>query len=349
MIKKEFPQQPNMPYPYPMPYQDNDEIDLIELFRTLWKQKAKIALVTAATTLAAGIYAFTAEEVWTSKAVITAPKASDMGEFYQQAQNLERNAPMITTPDGVQIKTEDAQQLQLNNLRTSLFDDLKAKLESANERRQFVAKTDYYQEKIKGKSEQDQKLTLQKMVENNISYAVADGKKIKFDTISFSANTPQQAQLLLQQYMTQLNSNVIRNNEDELNLLLNKFRQDLGAEATNLAINAADKLKMEIITISSALAQAKTMNLSDPAKNLPAEINNATIFLMGSKALSEKLNLLRTSEPVLPSRYFEIQQQLKTLNSLKVTSTKGKAFSYIDEPTEPVTQLLKINLKRHLY
>ena len=44
MTNKEFPQQANMPYPYPMPYQDNDEIDLIELFRTLWKQKAKIAL-----------------------------------------------------------------------------------------------------------------------------------------------------------------------------------------------------------------------------------------------------------------------------------------------------------------
>ncbi len=56
MTNKEFPQQANMPYPYPMAYQDDDEIDLIELFRTLWKQKAKIALVTAVTTLAAGIY-----------------------------------------------------------------------------------------------------------------------------------------------------------------------------------------------------------------------------------------------------------------------------------------------------
>ena len=94
MNNKEFPQQANMPYPYPMAYQDNDEIDLMELFRTLWKQKAKIALITAVTTLVAGIYAFTAEEVWTSKAVITAPKASDMGEFYLLAQNLDRNAPM---------------------------------------------------------------------------------------------------------------------------------------------------------------------------------------------------------------------------------------------------------------
>jgi len=335
MTNKEFPQQPNMPYPYPMPYQDNDEIDLIELFRTLWKQKAKIALVTAATTLAAGIYAFTAEEVWTSKAVITAPKASDMGEFYQQAQNLDRNAPMVTTPDGVQIKSEDATPLQLNNLRGSLFNDFKRELESENERRHFVAKTDYYQEKIKGESTRDQKLTLKEMVEDNISYFAADGKKIKFDTISFSANTPQQAQLLLQQYMVQLNSKVIKKNEVELNLLLNKFRQDLGTEAKNLESNAEDQLKLEINAVKSALAQAKGMNLTEPAANLPAEINNATMYLLGSKALSAKLTLLQVSEPVLASRYFEIQQQLKALNSIKILSTEGKAFTYIDEPNEP--------------
>jgi len=336
MIKKEFPQQPNMPYPYPMPYQDNDEIDLIELFRTLWKQKAKIALVTAATTLAAGIYAFTAEEVWTSKTVITAPKASDMGEFYQQAQNLERNAPMVTTPDGVQIKTEDAQRLQLNNFRNNLFADLRRKLASENEKKLFVAKTDYYQEKIKGKPERDQKLMLQKIADDNISYSPADDKKIKFDTISFSANTPRQAQLLLQQYMAQLNSKVIKNNEEELNLLLDKFRQDLSTEATTLANNAADQLKMEITTVLSALAQAKQMNITAPAANLPAEINSTTMYLLGSKALSAKLALLQVSEPVFPSRYFEIQHQLKALHAIKITSASGSAFNYIDLPDEPV-------------
>ena len=333
MNSKELPQT-NMPYP--MTYQDNDEIDLVELFRTLWKQKVKIALVTAATTLAAGIYAFTAEEVWTSKAMIAAPKASDMGEFYQLAQNLERNAPMITTPDGVQIRTEDAKPLQLNNLRGSLFGDLIRELESENERKQFVATTDYYQEKIKGKSERDQKLILQDVIEDNISYTAADGKKIKFDTISFSANTPQQAQSLLQQYMAQLNSKVIKNNTAELNLLLNKFRQDLSAEANSLRNNAEDQLKLEINAVATALAQAKGMNLTEPAANLPAEINNATIYLLGSKTLSAKLALLQASEPVLSSRYFEIQQQLKALNAIKVTSTEGKIFTYIDEPSEPV-------------
>lgn len=336
MNNKEFPQQTNMPYPYPMTYQDNDEIDLIELFRTLWKQKAKIALVTAVTTIAAGIYAFTAEEVWTSKAVITAPKASDMGEFYQLAQNLERNAPMVTTPDGGQTKTEDAKQLQFTNLQENVFKEFKDTLNSLDERRAFVAGTDYYKEKIKGESTRDQKLTLKEIVEDNISYFAADEKKIKFDTISFSANTPQKAQLLLQQYMVQLNSKVIKKNEVELNLLLNKFRQDLETEAKNLESNAEDQLRLEINAVKSALAQAKGMNLTEPAANLPVELDNTTMYLLGSKALLAKLTYLKASDPVFPTRYFEIQRQLKTLDSIKIIATTGDAFSYIDIANVPV-------------
>ncbi len=338
MNNKEFPQQTNMPYPYPMAYQDNDEIDLIELFRTLWKQKAKIALVTAATTLAAGIYAFTAEEVWTSKAVITAPKASDMGEFYQLAQNLERNAPMVTTPDGVQIKTEDAKQLQFANLQSNVFKEFKDTLNSVDERRKFVAGTDFYKEKTKGKPAQEQKRILKEITEKNIQYTPADDVKKTFDTIALSADTSKQSQILLQKYITSVNTKVVKNNEIELTILLNKFRQDLGAEAKTLEAGAEDMLRLQIKNVSDALAQAKEMNLVETSVNLPTEISDSTMYLLGTKALSAKLVSLKASEPTLTKRYFDIQQQLTTLNKIKVEAVAGQVFGFIDMPDEPVTK-----------
>jgi len=338
MNNKEFPQQANMPYPYPMPYQDNDEIDLVELFRTLWKQKAKIALITAATTLAAGIYAFTAEEVWTSQAVITAPKASDMGEFYLMAQNLERNAPMIMTPDGVQTKTEDAKQLQFSNLQTNLFKEFKDALNSLDERREFVVASDFYKEKIKGKSERDQKLILKEITEKDIKYVAADDVKKTFDTIALSADTSKQSKILLQQYIASVNAKVVKNNEHELTLLLNKFRQDLGAEAKALETSAEDMLKLQIKSVSDSLAQAKEMNLIETSANLPTDISDSTMYLLGSKALSAKLASLKASEPTLAKRYFDVQQQLKTLNEIKNSSVTGQAFGFIDMPDEPVTK-----------
>ena len=338
MNNKEFPQQANMPYPYPMPYQDNDEIDLVELFRTLWKQKVKIALITAATTLAAGIYAFTAEEVWTSKAVITAPKASDMGEFYQLAQNLERNAPMVTTPDGVQTKTEDAKQLQFANLQTNVFKEFKDTLNSLDERREFVVSSDFYKEKIKGKSAQKQKEILKEITEKDIQYTAADDVKKTFDAIALSANTAKQSQILLQQYIASVNTKVVKNNERELTLLLIKFRQDLAAEAKALESSAEDMLKLQIKNVSDALAQAKEMNLIETSANLPTEISDSTMYLLGSKALSAKLASVKASEPTLAKRYFDVQQQLKTLNEIKISSVTGRAFGFIDMPDEPVTK-----------
>lgn len=338
MNNKEFPQQANMPYPYPMAYPENDEIDLVELFRTLWKQKKKIALITAATTLAAGIYAFTAEEVWTSKAVIIAPKASDMGEFYQLAQNLERNAPIVTTPDGVQTKTEDAKQLQFANLQSNIFKEFKDTLNSLDERRKFVAGTDFYKEKIKGKSPQEQKIILKEITEKNIQYTAADDVKKTVDTIALSADTSKQSQSILKQYIASVNAKVVKNNEIELALLLTKFRQDLAAEAKALESSAEDMLKLQIKNVSDALAQAKEMNLVETSVNLPTEISDSTMYLLGSKALSAKLASLKASEPTLAKRYFDVQQQLTTLNKIKVEVVEGQAFGFIDAPDEAVTK-----------
>ena len=338
MNNKEFPQQVNMPYPYPMPHQENDEIDLVELFRTLWKQKAKIALITAVTTLAAGIYAFTAEEVWTSTAVFVAPKMSDMGEFYQLAQTLERNAPTTSTTNGEQVKIEDAKQLQFSKLQKNIFTEFKDTLNSVDERRSFIVGTDFYKGKIKGKSAQEQKIILKDIVGKDIKYTPADDTKNTFNSISLSAGSAKESQLLLQNYILFVNERVIKNNSAELDFLLNKFRQDLAEEAKLLQVSAENMKLIQIRKVSDALAQAREMNMIESSTNLPAEISDSTMYLLGTKALSAKLSSLKASESILTKRYFDVQQQLAELNKIKVEAVTGQVFGFIDMPDEPVTK-----------
>lgn len=169
MTNKEFPQQANMPSPYPMAYQDNDEIDLIELFRTLWKQKAKIALVTAATTLAAGIYAFTAEEVWTSKAVFSPPRVEEIRDYYTITQQLRR---ILRKP------TMGAIALNPDSIAQEAYDEFKKQLDSGDLRNEFWSATNYYAEKIKDKtSENKRSEILNELIEKNIKFEPADEKK----------------------------------------------------------------------------------------------------------------------------------------------------------------------------
>lgn len=61
--------------------QRNDEIDLIELFRVLWKKKLWIVLSAFVCTLIAGVYAFTAKEQWTSTAIVVASRSTDLGSL----------------------------------------------------------------------------------------------------------------------------------------------------------------------------------------------------------------------------------------------------------------------------
>ncbi len=135
-----------------------------------------------------------------------------------------------------------------------------------------------------------------------------------------------------------MNAKVVKNNEYELKLLLNKFRQDLAAEAKTLETSADDMLMLQIKSVSDSLAQAKEMNLIETSANLPTDISDSTMYLLGSKALSAKLASLKASEPTLAKRYFDVQQQLKTLNEIKNSSVTGQAFGFIDMPDEPVTK-----------
>ena len=159
MNNKELPQQANMPYPYPVAYQDNDEIDLIELFRTLWKQKAKIALVTAVTTLAAGIYAFTAEEVWTSKAVFDAPKLEEIDSYYEFTQQLRRT---------LQKPTIGAITLIPDQITKEVFTEFQKQTNSIDLRREFWSQSDYYHNLVKDiKSEKDKEKKLEDLFDEN--------------------------------------------------------------------------------------------------------------------------------------------------------------------------------------
>lgn len=104
---------------YPRGRGGEDEIDLIELFQTIWSQKAKIALVTLVTTLAAGIYAFTAEEVWTSKAVFDQPKLAEINEYYTVTQQLKRILQSSTIGD-VALEPKKSPRMFILNLPNRL-------------------------------------------------------------------------------------------------------------------------------------------------------------------------------------------------------------------------------------
>ena len=332
MTNKEFPQQANMPYPYPMAYQDNDEIDLIELFRTLWKQKAKIALVTAATTLAAGIYAFTAEEVWTSKAVFDQPKLEEINEYYNVTQQLKRI---------LQKPTIGEVALEPEKISLDVYDEFKKQIDSFNLRKDFWKTSNYYSEMSKKKdSELNKNKLLSQLTEENIKLELADGKKKLYTSITLSANTALTSKELLEQYLEKVNETVWRNMITELKAVLDQEVADLVNEKKNIKFSheTLRDNNMEVAENAKIIAgKANIVEFNSTSIQGNANINKTDmLFFLGTKALSAQIDVLKNKPVVLPVRYYEIEKILFDLKSLpELDNLNVTSYRYLMSPNEP--------------
>ena len=334
MTNKEFPQQVNMPYPYPMAYQDDDEIDLIELFRTLWKQKAKIALVTAVTTLAAGIYAFTAEEVWTSKAVFDAPKLEEIDSYYEFTQQLRRT---------LQKPTIGAITLIPDQITKEVFTEFQKQTNSIDLRREFWSQSDYYHDLVKDiKLEKDKEKKLDDLIEKNITVVPIDEQKIKFPSVSLSVNDATTAKELLIQYVDKLNAKVWRSKSAELKTILKEEVAELENEKKLLEFRAETDRKNAIEVIGKAKNVAEKANLKE--LNLTAMQGNANVnsgdmlFFLGTKALDAQIDNLVNKPVTMPTRYYEVERMLTELKKLPEFKVDIKSYRYLQAPNEPLTK-----------
>lgn len=323
-----------MPYPYPTAYQDNDEIDLVELFRTLWKQKAKIALVTAATTLAAGIYAFTAEEVWTSKAVFDQPKLEDIGSYYEFTQQLRRT---------LQKPTIGAITLIPDQITKEVFTEFQKQTNSIDLRREFWSQSDYYHNLVKDiKSEKDKAKKLDGLVEKNITVTAADGQKIQFTSVSLSVNTASTAKELLTQYVDKLNAKVWKSKITELKTVLKEEVAELENEKKLLEFRAETDRKNAIEIIGKAKSVAEKANIKE--LNLTAMQGNANVnsgdmlFFLGTKALDAQIDNLVNKSVTMPTRYYEVERMLVELKKLPEFKIDINSYRYLQAPDEPLTK-----------
>ena len=334
MNNKELPQQANMPYPYPVAYQDNDEIDLIELFRTLWKQKAKIALITAATTLAAGIYAFTAEEVWTSKAVFDAPKLEEIDTYYEFTQQLRRT---------LQKPTIGAITLIPDQITKEVFTEFQKQTNSIDLRREFWSQSDYYHDLVKDiKLEKDKEKKLDDLIEKNITVVPIDEQKVKFPSVSLSVNDATTAKELLIQYVDKLNAKVWKSKSTELKTILKEEVAELENEKKLLEFRAETDRKNAIEVIGKAKNVAEKANLKE--LNLTAMQGNANVnsgdmlFFLGTKALDAQIDNLTNKPITMPTRYYEVERMLTELKKLPEFKVDIKSYRYLQAPNEPLTK-----------
>lgn len=336
--------------------QKNDEIDLIELFRVLWNKKLWILFSAFVCTAIAGVYAFTAKEQWTSKAVVIAPKTSDFSSYYNIRQEYAR---ILNLSDEQKDKVSSAK------LSEQLFNHFSLSSESLDVRKDFLVQSDYYKKLIEGKSEQEQRRVLSDFITKDMASVKPDTKKDPNaigTTISLSTENPADAQTELQKFIAFVNHSALETELNDFTINLNETISDLQFEKSKFETDLQIQKNVQLENLENALGIAKEAGIQDYTKPFGGNGNSVVqaiamseakiplsdsklsdgtyLFMLGEKYLKAQIDVLKQSAVIYPPRYYEVSALLSQLEPLtaKVNNVKAQVFSYQASPDYPVVK-----------
>ena len=331
-------------------YQNNNEIDLIELIRTLWNKKLWILLSACFFTVIAGIYAFTAKEQWTSKSVVIPSKVANLGDYLSFRSEY---ASIL-----------DIKDFSQNKVSEEVFNDFKTALFSRSLKEAFFSQSkwfDTYAAKNANSEEAKQKL-LSNLVDKNLIVSVPDPKKDPNSigvNVSFAAETPKEAQDVLLDYIQFVNQWVIAENKKDFLANINLVLSRLEIQKDKIERDTETVRQIQLENLTTALDIAKSAGIKDYSKSLSGNVSvpevllgdakvpfsdsklsdGSYLFMLGEKYLQAQVDTLKNTPLVYPLNYYNIEKQAKLLNLLEKKVEKevgGSGYYYLSMPDYPV-------------
>lgn len=334
--------------------QRNDEIDLIELFRVLWKKKVWIVLSAFVCTLVAGVYAFTAKEQWTSTAIVVAPRSTDLGSLLPARAEYAR-----IIGDG---------DFSAEKLSDSLYGQFKHFLLSNDLKRQFLEQSEWVKNYTKEMTEDQKRKYIEETVSKYLIVHEVDPKKkdlTELDKIglklTFSAETPKDAQLVLGQYVEFINQYLLNQTNQEFKLGFNLRLDALKFAKEQIEESLTETKTVQVENLTNALNIAKKAGIKDFSRgnnnniSVPeymlgdARLNisdskladGTYLFMLGEKYLQAQLDIAKNNPVVYPTNYYSTERQLSKLTKLvpQLDSVENvKAYYYLSSPDYPVVK-----------
>ena len=333
--------------------QRNDEIDLIELFRVLWKKKLWIVLSVFVCTLVAGVYAFTTKEQWTSTAIIVAPRTTDLGTLLPARAEYAR-----IIGDG---------DFSTGKLSDSLYGQFKHFLLSNDLKRQFLEQSEWVKNYTKEMTEDQKRKYIEETVSKYLIVHEVDPKKkdlTELDKIglklTFSAETPKDAQLVLGQYVEFINQYLLNQTNQEFKLGFNLRLDALKFAKEQIEESLTETKTVQVENLTNALNIAKKAGITDFLRgnnniSVPeymlgdarlnisdSELADGTyLFMLGEKYLQAQLDIAKNNPVVYPTNYYSMERQLSKLTKLapQLDSVENvKAYYYLSSPDYPVVK-----------
>lgn len=303
-----------------VPIAGTNEIDLLELLVVLWRQKILILLVTGIFTLVGAAYAFLSPQVWSASAVITLPEQKDLVPMLQVAGQA-KLLGIEEFPDGKQ-----------------LYDEFINKFNSYDNRHDFLKNSDFFNsQKISQLDDRTQRLWIRQWANTIVADSIDKKGEKPGVKLAMSANTPDQALTLLENYIQFV---ITKQQQKVATTLADQRSIQLDALTTQLKLSKEDaerSLKNEIKNTALATSIAKAAGIEQPLQNYNApERFNITL---GIKGLDEKLQVLQNmSTSFYNPKIVDLQIQRERLQQINLDGIRFRPFSFLNTPEEALSR-----------
>nr|WP_216835655.1 Wzz/FepE/Etk N-terminal domain-containing protein [Vibrio aestuarianus] len=329
---------PNPSHPQiPSFYEQNDEIDLKELFIALWQGKLIIILTTLVFTIGAITYALTAQEWWSSSAKIAVLQVQDFTEYQSQVKQYQ---PVfdVYQEDGTMLVNNYLDDLVMPQ---PLFQSFVMAFESNKNKRDFLDSNAVFQN-FKNKLDADADEATRRLYNewfSKLTTSQPDKSNKNIMELEVQATTKLDSYNMLQSYITYISGIVQRDALLNLKAAIISKKNELLQQKNALSLQAKQNLEVEIQRAEYALQIAKAAKVNTPVQNL----GEKEIFSinLGSAAIEAKINALKTISnlSVIEPRLQQIDSKLTLINNTKINpDIEFATFQYLDDVQIPLNR-----------
>lgn len=320
----------NQPIP-PTTTAYDDEIDLFELFQTLWDQKGLITAITGLVTAMGVVFAVMMPPVYQTEARLLPPLAQDV-----QAFNI---SLMDATMDG-QVR-KDLLSLSPNQV----YSQLQTNLNSVSLRRMFFETS--ISASLDPNPEQTPFNRFDKHFNQNLSVASASGRNADTSqvTVQLEGSNPEQIAQWINEFIEYSAQLTKQDLIQQAELVLTNEVQKLADEIDSKRTLAQSRREDRIATLKEALVIAKAMGLSTPMIDQAANQLNME-YMRGTRSIEAEINVLknRTSDDPFISDMRNLQERIAFLQGIKINPDTIQIVR-VDQAAEVPTSAIKPNKK----
>lgn len=298
-----------------------DEIDLRELVQLLWRRKGLILLISALFAMAGVIYALTAPQQWSTKAVIAEPKPEDlmpMQKVVTQAVAL----GLTGIPDA-----------------KSLYQEFLLEFNAYENRRDYLKASPLFSEQLQklGLDDKAQRRWLRDWSKLIAAQPVDKKGEEPGIVITLAAPTAESSLAMLEGYVNYIVKMQQRLLIQRLGAQRDLQLEEMGSRYAVMQEDAKREWQQEISETTLAYSVAKAAGVTAPLENYNAQ--ERLSISLGSKGLEEKLVLLKSLDlDLYQPELKKLQMQLNRLKGVSLEGITFRPFSYLDAPEEPLSR-----------